>query len=80
MKFAAFDSGSAVVDWFKSEDGPELLGGIVQNTIEMGYRAVECAVLAAEGKEYSEEIYIDGIWFDKNNIDELIEKDIAYLG
>lgn len=80
MKFAAFDSSTAVVDWFKRETGPELLGGIVQNTIEMGYRAVECAVLAAEGKKYSKEIYIDGIWFDKNNIDELVEKNIAYLG
>ncbi len=80
IRFAAFDSCTAVVDWLKRDSGPVLLGGIVQNTIEMGYKAVECAALAAEGKEFEKEIYIDGIWFDKDNIDELIEQGIAYLG
>ncbi len=80
IRFAAFDSCTAVVEWLKRDNGPLLLGGIVQNTIEMGYRAVECAALAAEGKDFEKEIYIDGIWFDKDNIDELIEQGVAYLG
>ncbi len=80
IRFATFDCGTAAIEWVKKTDGPILLGGVIQNTIEMGNRAVECAVLASQNKEFEKEIFIDGIWFDSENIDDLLEEDIAYYG
>ena len=80
IRFATFDCGTAAIEWAKKTDGPVLLGGVIQNTIEMGSRAVECAILASQNKEYEKEIFIDGIWFDSENIDDLLEEGIAYYG
>lgn len=80
VRFVSFDCGSRVVEWLSAEDGPVLLGSIAQDAKKMGYLAVEYALKAASGEEIEEEIIVDGVWFNAENVDELVEAGVVYLG
>ena len=77
MKFAAFDCGVKFYDWFR--DNPnQFLGAVAQDPKNMGYMSLELMALYLDGKDYPKEYAIDGIWFDAENYEELLEKDIIY--
>lgn len=78
IKFAGFDTGQKVLEWVKKDTGPKLIGAIVQDSFTMGYKTVEYAINLYEGKPVDEELLIDGIWFNSENVDELIEEGIVY--
>lgn len=80
IKFVAFDTGTKIIEWMKNNKGPKLLGAIAQDSRLMGYKVVECAINAANGETDIEDISIDGIWYDSDNIDEMIEKGIVFEG
>lgn len=80
IRFAGFDCGDNLIEWIKRDDGPVMLGAVAQNTIEMGYRTVESMIRALQGEEVEETILIPGLFYDRENIDELIEEGIVYRG
>ena len=80
IKFVGFDTGTKAIEWIKKESGAKLLGAIAQNSYEMGYKAVECAIKKCEGQEIKEDIYIPGVWYDVNNLEEMIEKGLVFEG
>ena len=80
IKFVGFDTGTKPIEWLKNEKDPKLLGAIVQDSALMGYKTVENAIKAANGEAFEENLYIDGIWYDLENVDELFEKGVLYEG
>ena len=80
IKFVGFDTGTKPIEWLKNEKAPKLLGAIVQDSALMGYKTVENAIKAANGETFEENLYIDGIWYDLENVDELFEKGVLYEG
>ncbi len=80
IKFCGFDAGSKQIEWMKKDDGAKLIGAVAQDSYEIGYKAVEQAVFAVEGKNVSDVVEIEGTWWDKNNVDEMMKKNIVYEG
>ena len=80
MKFVGFDSGTKYIEWLKNENAPKLLGAIVQDSATLGYRTVENAIKAANSEPYDDSVWIDGIWYDATNVDELMAQGIVYEG
>lgn len=80
IKFCGFDAGSKQIEWCKSNKKAELLGSVTQDSYEIGYRAVEQAVFAIENKNTDKQVEISGTWWDKNNVDDMIKKNLVYEG
>ena len=80
VKFVAFDTGTKLIQWMRKDGGAKLLGAIAQDAKLMGYKAVESAIKLYEGETNIDNISIDGIWWDANNVDEMIEKGIVTEG
>jgi ribose transport system substrate-binding protein len=67
MVVIGYDSGQQQIDAIKS--GVEA-GAITQDPIGIGYKCVQAALLAIEGKEVPKTIDTGFHWFDKTNIDD----------
>ena len=80
IKFVGFDTGTKYIEWLKNENAPKLLGAIVQDSETMGYKTVENIVKAINGEPFDTNTYIDGIWYDATNVDELLEQGVVYEG
>ncbi len=79
--FCGFDAGTNQYDWIK--DGGAtcalLVGSVAQDSYSIGAEAVKLAIAKLEGKEVSD-VGIGGQWYNKDNIDELKDKNIFYMG
>lgn len=80
IKFCGFDAGTKQIEWMKSENGAELIGSVAQDSYAIGFNAVEQCVFALEGKTVARNVPVTGKWYDKSNIDELIEQKLVYEG
>ncbi len=80
IKFAGYDAGTKQIEWMKKTTGPKLVGAVAQDSYQIGYQAVEQAVFALEGKEITEKVDIAGAWWNAENVDEMIEKNLVYQG
>ena len=80
IKFAGYDAGTKQIEWMKKTTGPKLVGSVAQDSFQIGYQAVEQAVMAVEGKEITEKVDIAGAWWNAENVDEMIEKNLVYQG
>ncbi len=80
IKFAGYDAGTKQIEWMKKTTGPKLVGAVAQDSFQIGYQAVEQAILALEGKEITEEVAISGAWWDATNVDEMIANNLVYEG
>lgn len=80
IKFAGYDAGTKQIEWMKKTTGPKLVGAVAQDSFQIGYQAVEQAVMAIEGKEVTEKVDISGAWWNAENVDEMIEKNLVYQG
>lgn len=78
IRFASFDCCTKQIEWVKNTNGPLLVGAVAQDTFEMGYNAVKNAINLAEGKSVEGKIVIDGIWYDRSNVDALYKKGKIY--
>lgn len=79
--FCGFDAGTNQYDWIK-DNGKSyalLVGSVAQDSYSIGYKAVELAALKLEGKTVSD-VGIEGIWYNKDNIDEQKANNIFYMG
>ena len=75
--FAGFDAGTKQVTWIKTNDTPTIIGAVAQDSIKMGYEAVMQCIAAIEGGTPEDKL-IDGTWYNKDTVVEMIEKDLAY--
>ena len=80
IKFTGYDAGTKQIEWMKKTTGPKLIGSVAQDSFQIGYQAVEQAVMAVEGKEISEKVDISGAWWNAENVDEMIKNNLVYEG
>ncbi len=80
IKFCGFDGGTKQIEWMKATKGPKLIGSVAQDSYNIGYRATEQVINAIEGKETENEVAIEGAWWDKTNVDEMIQRNLVYKG
>ncbi len=80
IKFCGFDAGSKQIEWMKKSSGPRLVGAVAQDSYQIGYKAVEQAVFALENKDVEKEVSIAGAWWNKENVDKMIEDNLVYEG
>ncbi len=79
--FCGFDAGTNQYDWIK--DGGEtcalLVGSVAQHSYSIGAEADKLAIAKLEGQEVAD-VGIGGQWYNKDNIDDLKDKNIFYMG
>lgn len=80
LVFCGFDSGTKQIQWLKSTEGPEFIGGVAQNYSDLGYNAVRQCIIADEGGETKSDIEIGVEWYDNENVDKLLQDGIVYNG
>ena len=80
IKFAGYDAGTKQIEWMKKTTGPKLVGAVAQDSFQIGYQAVEQAVMALEGKGVTEKVDISGAWWNAENVDEMIANNLVYEG
>lgn len=80
IKFCGYDAGSKQIEWMKATTGPKLVGSVAQDSFQIGYQAVEQAIMALEGKEVTEKVDISGAWWNAENVDEMIASNLVYEG
>lgn len=79
--FSGFDAGTKQIQWIKSDDtDTELVGSVAQDSYKIGYNAVEQCVFAIEGKDVKAKVDIAGQWYNRSNIDKMIQEKIVYEG
>ena len=79
--FCGFDAGTNQYEWIKDAGATYalLVGSVAQDSYSIGYKAVELAIAKLEGKSVSD-VGIAGQWYNKDNIDDLKNKNIFYMG
>ncbi len=76
--FCGFDSGSKQIKWMK--DSENLIGSVARDAYNMGYNAVEQAISALEGKEVKPTVKVGNHWYNKDNLDKMIQDNIVFEG
>lgn len=80
IRFCGFDAGTKQIEWMKSTDTAELVGSVAQDSYQIGYDAVEQCIFAIEGETVAQNVPILGKWYDAENIDQMINKNLVYEG
>lgn len=79
--FCGFDAGTNQYNWIKDGGATYalLVGSVAQDSYSIGYESVKLAIAKLEGKDVSD-VGIGGQWYTKENIDDLKDKNIFYMG
>ena len=79
--FCGFDAGTNQYNWMKDAGANYalLVGSVAQDSYNIGYESVKLAIAKLEGAEVSD-VGIGGAWYNKDNIDELKDKNVFYMG
>ncbi len=79
--FCGFDAGTNQYNWMKDAGATcaLLVGSVAQDSYSIGYESVKLAIAKLEGKEVKDQ-GIAGQWYNKDNIDDLKNKNIFYMG
>ncbi len=79
--FCGFDAGTNQYNWMKDAGANYalLVGSVAQDSYNIGYESVKLAIAKLEGKEVKD-VGIGGAWYNKDNIDELKDKNVFYMG
>ena len=80
IKFCGYDAGTKQIEWMKKTEGPKLIGSVAQDSFQIGYQAVEQAIMAIEAKEVTEKVDISGAWWDATNVDDMVARNLVYEG
>ena len=78
ITFCGFDSGAKQMKWLESEDSGKFIGGVAQDSYNLGYNAVEQCVFSIQGKELKPDIKIEGHWYDKTNMDKMKQDSMIF--
>ena len=79
--FCGFDAGTNQYNWMKDAGATYalLVGSVAQDSYNIGYESVKLAIAKLEGEDVSD-VGIGGAWYNKDNIDELKDKNVFYMG
>ena len=79
--FCGFDAGTNQYNWMKDAGANYalLVGSVAQDSYNIGYESVKLAIAKLEGQAVSD-VGIGGAWYNKDNIDELKDKNVFYMG
>ena len=79
--FCGFDAGTNQYNWMKDAGATYalLVGSVAQDSYTIGYEAVKLAITKLEGGAVAD-VGIGGAWYNKDNIDELKDKNVFYMG
>ena len=79
--FCGFDAGTNQYNWMKDAGATYalLVGSVAQDSYNIGYEAVKLAITKLEGGAVGD-VGIGGAWYNKDNIDELKDKNVFYMG
>ena len=79
--FCGFDAGTNQYNWMKDAGANYalLVGSVAQDSYNIGYEAVKLAITKLEGGTVAD-VGIGGAWYNKDNIDELKDKNVFYMG
>ena len=79
--FCGFDAGTNQYDWIKDagKTCALLVGSVAQDSYSIGAEAVKLAIAKLEGKTVAD-VGIGGQWYNAENIDDLKNKNIFYMG
>ncbi|MBQ9940721.1 MAG: substrate-binding domain-containing protein [Clostridia bacterium] len=80
IKFCGYDAGTKQIEWMRKTTGPKLVGAVAQDSYQIGYQAVEQCVFALEKKQVSPDVAISGTWWNSENVDDMIAKNLVYEG
>ena len=78
ITFCGFDSGAKQMKWLESKDGAEFIGGVAQDSYNLGYNAVEQCIFSVQSKEVKPDIKIEGNWYDKANAEKMKQDGIIF--
>lgn len=76
MFFAGYDVGQKALQWLQSDNKAVYLCGVSQNPYNMGYLTVQTMIRLINGEAVEDVIVVPGVVYDKENCQELIEKNI----
>ncbi len=79
--FCGFDAGTNQYNWIKDAGATYalLVGSVAQDSYGIGYEAVALAAKKLAGEEVAD-VGIGGQWYTAENIDELKDQNIFYMG
>ena len=79
--FCGFDAGTNQYNWMKDAGANYalLVGSVAQDSYMIGYESVKLAITKLEGGAV-DNVGIGGAWYNKDNIDELKDKNVFYMG
>ena len=79
--FCGFDAGTNQYNWMKDAGATYalLVGSVAQDSYNIGYESVKLAIAKLEGQAVAD-VGIGGAWYNKDNIDELKDKNVFYMG
>ena len=79
--FCGFDAGTNQYNWIKDNGAKYalLVGSVAQDSYNIGYKAVELAAKKLAGEAVAD-VGIAGRWYNADNIDELKDQNIFYMG
>ncbi len=79
--FCGFDAGTNQYNWMKDAGATYalLVGSVAQDSYNIGYESVKLAIAKLEGGEVAD-VGIGGAWYNAENIDELKDKNVFYMG
>ncbi len=76
--FCGFDSGAKQLKWLESEETAKFIGGVAQDSYNLGYNAVEQCIFSIQGKELKPDIKIEAHWYDKTNADKMKQDSMIF--
>jgi len=79
--FCGFDAGTNQYNWMKDAGATYalLVGSVAQDSYAIGYESVKLAIAKLDGADVAD-VGIGGAWYNKDNIDELKDKNVFYMG
>lgn len=80
IKFCGYDAGTKQIEWMKKTTGPKLVGAVAQDSYQIGYQAVEQCIFAIENKAVTDSVAIAGTWWNAENVDDMIARNLVYEG
>ena len=78
--FTGFDAGERQLNWLRSEEKPVLIGSVTQDAYQLGYNAVTQCVNGMEARGVTAFVEIPGIWYNRFNLEELMESGLIEEG
>lgn len=78
ITFCGFDSGAKQMKWLQGDINGKFIGGVAQDSYNLGYNAVDQCIFSIQGKEVKADIKIDVQWYDKTNAEKMKQNKFVY--